>query len=210
MIRTRGLWWCGGVLGVLALVGLLSASQGGSGAAAQALTAEDVTKILDQAVKAAEKKPSLLRRDANGATLTTRMHVAVVDPSGKVLRAQAMESAWPGSLYIAQAKAYTAAAFSSSNNALSTRSVGKLSQPGGPLWHIGNANAARTKDSPGIIEFPGGLPLYKGGVLVGAIGVSGDGVEEDEDVAEAGAKGFEPIEAIRIDRATGNAVPYTQ
>ena len=44
----------------------------------------------------------------------------------------------------------------------------------------------------GIITFPGGIPLYKGGALVGGIGVSGDGVDQDEAVALAGAAGFRP------------------
>jgi uncharacterized protein GlcG (DUF336 family) len=198
-----------GALAAAGLVVFLAAFQAGPGVPAQVLTAEDVTRIIDQAVKAADLEPSLLRRDSRGAQLKTRMHIAVMDNTGKLLKAQAMESAWLGSQAIAQAKAYTAMAFSSDNNALSTRSIGKLSQPGGPLWHIGNFTQARPKEAPGIIEFPGGLPLYKGGRLVGAIGVSGDGVEEDENVAEAGAKGFEPVDAIRIDRATSNAVPYT-
>ena len=56
----------------------------------------------------------------------------------------------------------------------------------------------------------GGVPLYKDGKLVGAIGVSGDGVEQDENVADAGAKGYEPPKAIRIDTVTDGGVPYTQ
>jgi uncharacterized protein GlcG (DUF336 family) len=59
----------------------------------------------------------------------------------------------------------------------------------------------------GLIEFPGGLPLYRGGELVGGIGVSGDGVDQDEDVAKAGAVGFEPDPAIRSDTVLG--LPYT-
>ncbi len=95
-------------------------------------------------------------------------------------------------------------AFSSDENALTSRSIGALSQPGGPLWNIGNSNRAN-----GIIEFPGGMPLYRDGKLIGAIGVSGDGVEQDENVAEAGALGFEPINAIRIDTVTKGGVAYT-
>ncbi len=41
-----------------------------------------------------------------------------------------------------------------------------------------------------------------------AIGVSGDGVKPDENVAQAGTVGFEPDEAIRIDTVTDGAVPY--
>ena len=136
------------------------------------------------------------------------MHIFVLDRRGDVLGRRSMNDAWLGSVSIARAKAYTALAFSSDQNALSSRSIGALSQPGGPLWQIGNSN--REHDLPGLIEFPGGLPLYKHGTLVGGIGVSGDGVEEDENVAEAGASGFEPIKSIRVDTVTNGGVPYTK
>ena len=84
-----------------------------------------------------------------------------------------------------------------------SRTIGVLSQPGKPLWQIGNSNLFN-----GIVEFPGGFPLYKNGRLAGGVGVSGDGVEEDENVAEAGTAGFEPPKAIRVDTVTGGGVPY--
>jgi uncharacterized protein GlcG (DUF336 family) len=52
----------------------------------------------------------------------------------------------------------------------------------------------------GIQIFPGSVPLYKNGVLVGAIGVSGDGVDQDDLIAAAGANGFSPPPAIRSDQ----------
>ena len=52
----------------------------------------------------------------------------------------------------------------------------------------------------GIQIFPGSVPLYKGGVLVGAIGISGDGVDQDDLIAAAGANGFSPPPAIRSDQ----------
>jgi len=42
----------------------------------------------------------------------------------------------------------------------------------------------------GIVFFPGSLPLYKNGVLVGGLGVSGDGVDQDDYVTNGGAQGF--------------------
>jgi uncharacterized protein GlcG (DUF336 family) len=51
----------------------------------------------------------------------------------------------------------------------------------------------------GIVFFPGSLPLYKNGQLVGGLGISGDGVEQDDYVAAAGALGFEPPPNIRAD-----------
>ena len=38
----------------------------------------------------------------------------------------------------------------------------------------------------GLQIFPGGVPLYRGGTLVGAIGVSGDGVDQDDMIAFLG------------------------
>lgn len=52
----------------------------------------------------------------------------------------------------------------------------------------------------GIQIFPGSVPLYRNGVLVGAIGVSGDGVDQDDLIAAAGANGFSPPPAIRADQ----------
>ncbi len=52
----------------------------------------------------------------------------------------------------------------------------------------------------GVVFFPGSIPLYRDGVLVGGLGVSGDGVEQDDYVSFAGAAGFEPPDAIRADQ----------
>ena len=52
----------------------------------------------------------------------------------------------------------------------------------------------------GIQIFPGSEPLYKNGVLVGGIGISGDGVDQDDLIAAAGANGFSPPTTIRADQ----------
>jgi hypothetical protein len=52
----------------------------------------------------------------------------------------------------------------------------------------------------GLQIFPGSVPLYKNNVLVGAIGVSGDGVDQDDIISAAGANGFSPPPAIRSDQ----------
>jgi uncharacterized protein GlcG (DUF336 family) len=57
--------------------------------------------------------------------------------------------------------------------------------------------------SPGLMNglqtFPGGVPLYRDGKLIGGLGVSGDGVEEDDLVAFAGGEDFTPRPGIRVD-----------
>ncbi len=52
----------------------------------------------------------------------------------------------------------------------------------------------------GIQIFPGSMPLYKNGVLVGAIGISGDGVDQDDLIAAGGGAGYSPATGIRSDQ----------
>jgi uncharacterized protein GlcG (DUF336 family) len=69
--------------------------------------------------------------------------------------------------------------------------------------------AANDKKS-GIVFFPGSAGLYKNGVLVGGLGVSGDGVDQDDFVTSAGTTGFAAPTAIRADQISINGVrlPY--
>ena len=197
------------IIASLSLTACNSTSSGAAAAKAAKLTDADIKLILDQAEAGANATPSLVRVDgATGQKQMTRMHIMVCNRGGSVVGRRSMTDAWHGSVSIATAKAYTAMSFSSNENALTSRSIGALSQPGGPLWQIGNSN--RGLFQPGLIEFPGGLPLYKDGQLVGGIGVSGDGVDEDEAVAKAGAAGFLPPEKIRIDTVTNAGVPYVK
>jgi uncharacterized protein GlcG (DUF336 family) len=196
------------VVTVLCLIQVGCKSTGQAAKRPPELTDNDVKTILDHAEAAANAQKSLVRVNASGEKQTTRMHIIVMNRNASAVGRRSMEDAWHGSLSIASAKAFTALSFSSDQNALTSRTIGALSQPGGPLWHIGNSN--RGMFQPGIIEFPGGVPLYKEGQLVGGIGVSGDGVDEDEQVALAGAKGFEPPGALRIDKVSGGKVPYVK
>ena len=58
----------------------------------------------------------------------------------------------------------------------------------------------------GVVFFPGSEPLYVNGDLVGGLGVSGDGVDQDDYVTAGGAVGFEAPAAIRADRIIINGV----
>jgi uncharacterized protein GlcG (DUF336 family) len=62
----------------------------------------------------------------------------------------------------------------------------------------------------GIVFFPGSAGLYRNGTLVGGLGVSGDGVDQDDFVTNAGAKGFEAPPDIRADQILidGVRLPY--
>jgi uncharacterized protein GlcG (DUF336 family) len=65
-------------------------------------------------------------------------------------------------------------------------------------------------NNSGIVFFPGSAGLYKNGVLVGGLGVSGDGVDQDDFVTSAGTKGFEAPDAMRADQLLieGVRLPY--
>lgn len=52
----------------------------------------------------------------------------------------------------------------------------------------------------GLQIFAGSVPLYKNGVFVGAVGISGDGIDQDDIIASGGGNGFSPAPAIRCDQ----------
>jgi len=127
--------------------------------------------------------------------------VAVVNRRGEICSEVSSTSdpaaVWPGSKAIAKAKAFTANAFSTDTDALSTARLYTLTQPGHSLWGAGNGNpfnpaclkapddnvAAGTLCG-GSIVFGGGLPLYRGKTRVGGIGVSGDTACTDHEIAK--------------------------
>lgn len=113
-------------------------------------------------------------------------------------------SQWPGSRVIAAQKANTANAFSLPRLALSTANLYAAVQPGGTLYGLQHSNPVDTRvayggaaanfgqeNDPmighrigGVNVFGGGLALYNSkGVLVGALGVSGDTSCADHNIA---------------------------
>jgi uncharacterized protein GlcG (DUF336 family) len=64
----------------------------------------------------------------------------------------------------------------------------------------------------GITIFPGGFPLYRNGVLIGAIGVSGDGIDQDDIVGASGSEPFLAPEGIRADHFAyrGARLPFAK
>jgi len=136
----------------------------GSAQAQSDITMEQAISAATAAVEKAE-------------AIDTKMNVAIVDAGGNLKTFVRMDGAWLGSIDISVKKAKTARYFD-----MNTGEIGKLSQPGGPLYNIEHSNN-------GLITFPGGVPLRNAeGAIIGAIGVSGSTVENDHTVAEAGAK----------------------
>lgn len=111
---------------------------------------------------------------------------------------------WPGSRVISAQKANTANAFSLPGLSLSTANLFSAVQPSGSLYGLqhsnpvdtnvaygGSSNKIGTEKDPmtgkkigGVNVFGGGLALYnKAGLLIGAIGVSGDSSCADHNIA---------------------------
>ena len=100
--------------------------------------------------------------------------IAVVDASGNLKAFVRMDGAWLGSIDIAIRKARTARYFD-----METGEIGKMSQPGQPLYGVEHSNG-------GLITFGGGIPVKDGdGTVIGAVGVSGSTVDNDVKVANA-------------------------
>jgi uncharacterized protein GlcG (DUF336 family) len=128
---------------------------------------------------------------------------------------------------VAVQKARTAIGFSKNGNttAVSSRTVGFLAQSNYPPGIDGNrpgpynglqemlSMAPPNPNFPnGITIFPGGFPLYRNGQLIGAIGVSGDGVDQDDIVGASGTHDFLAPNAIRADQFffRGTRLPYAK
>src|SRR6266849_2651946 len=74
----------------------------------------------------------------------------------------------------------------------------------------GFQSGAANSNKSGIVFFPGSAGLFRNGALVGGLGVSGDGVDQDDYVTNGGIEGFEAPAAIRADQVMDQGVrlPY--
>ncbi|HEY6762078.1 MAG TPA: heme-binding protein [Baekduia sp.] len=132
-----------------------------------------------QSVTLSAAQTMIAAAQARAQEIGVPMNVAVVDEGNNLVAFAHMDGAWMGSIDIAQNKAYTARAFD-----MPTKDLAPLAQPGGSLYGIEASNHGR------LIVFAGGIPLLAGDRVVGAIGVSGGSVDQDQDVAAAGAAAF--------------------
>ena len=130
------------------------------------LTLKDARRVIE----VAEKK---------AAEIGQPMNIAVADEGGNLVSHVRMDGAWIGSVDISIKKAFTSRAFD-----ITTRDLATHSQSGGQFFGIHASNDGR------IMIFAGGIPLKRGGKVVGAIGVSGGSGDQDHAVAEAGAAAF--------------------
>lgn len=138
--------------------------------------AEGPVKTLPGDITLAQARAVLDAALKKAVEIKVPMCIAIVDAGGNLKAFYRQEDAFLGSIDIAIKKAVTARYFN-----MTTRALGAMSVPGQPLYGIEASNN-------GLILFAGGVPLVdKNNVIIGAIGVSGGSVDEDESVALAGA-----------------------
>lgn len=111
---------------------------------------------------------------------------AVSDQSGHPILVHSMDGAYRGSYDVAVNKTFTAVAFQRS-----TGQLGKVAQPGQPLYGVQFTNQGR------IVLFGGGEILKEQGKIIGALGISGGSAEEDERLAAYGKKLLEEVVSCR-------------
>ena len=108
------------------------------------------------------------------------MNIAVVDDGGHLVAFASMDGTKLIGIDIAQKKALTAVYFQTD-----TQDLAPLVQPGAPLFGIESTTGGR------LVVFGGGVLLRTAaGEVAGGVGVSAGTVDEDQQVAAAGAASF--------------------
>ena len=168
-----------------------------------------------------------------------RFVIAVADLDGSLLALYRMPDATMFSVDVAVAKSRNVVYFSGTpnaadlpgvpaNTAVTNRTIGFAAQPlypegidgtpPGPFYSLFTNDVAHpctqgsqpaNANQNGIVFFPGSTPLYVNGKLAGGLGVSGDGVDQDDYAAAGGAAGFEAPTTIRADQITIRGVRLT-
>jgi len=200
------------------------------------LSSSDVSQIIKQAISASSSlgvNSTIAITDRVGNVLGI-YQMAGASPTTQINGQIGASGGLEGLTVLSMSKTGTGSYLSSQGNAFSTRTAsfivqenfapGQRNAPGGPLFGVQFSQllCSDVKDSIlgprplplGLSADPGGIPLYKGGDVVGGIGVELDGLytfdrnvenydsAPEEIIAIAGAFGFDTPEEIKADRIT--------
>jgi glc operon protein GlcG len=127
------------------------------------LNLQDAEKVIEAA-------------QARATALDLRVSIAVVDEGAHLIALKRMDGAAPISPLVAEGKAVGAAMFFRDGASLLSIATDR------PVFYNAVSGMARTRIVPG----PGSVLIKRGGVVVGAVGVSGAKPEQDLECAEAG------------------------
>ncbi len=116
---------------------------------------------------------------ADASDMNVNVVVAVTDTSGNPIAVNVMDGAFIVSFELALSKAYTAAVLRRA-----TAELGTLTKPGDALYGIETTTQGK------LTSIGGGVPIYRGGVLVGGLGISGGTAEQDIELANRAREAF--------------------
>ncbi len=199
------------------------------------LTLAQVQTIVQQAVATGNLTRAAIRLPVGSRA---RFVIAVSDLDGTLLALYRMPDATVFSVDVAVAKSRNVVYFSGNatadlpgvpaGTAVTNRTIGFAAQPlypsgidgtaPGPFFPLfqrdlahpcSQGSQAANANQSGVVFFPGSVPLYVNGALAGGLGVSGDGVDQDDYAAAGGAAGFMAPAAIRADQLVINGVRLT-
>jgi uncharacterized protein GlcG (DUF336 family) len=179
------------------------------------LSASEVNDIVQRAVATARRTRAVIRLPLNSYA---RMVIAVADVDGSILAIYRMPDATVFSIDVAVSKARNMAFYNGAGlpglpagTFVTARTIGFGSQPlyppgieapPGPWFStlfLPNL-ATPCLNQSGITFFAGSTPLVRNGTLVGGLGVSGDGIEQDDYVTYFGAGDLLPPRGTWADR----------
>jgi uncharacterized protein GlcG (DUF336 family) len=211
------------------LIAETSSTQGG-------LTLAQVQQIVQNAVATGNLTRAAIRLPVGARA---QFVIAVADLDGHLLALYRMPDATMFSVDVAVAKSRNVIYFSGptgyhdlpgvlAGTAITNRTLDFAAQPfypegidgtaPGPFYPLflndvanpcTDGSQPKNANQNGIVFFPGSVPLYVNGKLVGGLGVSGDGVDQDDYAAAGGAAGFEAPTAIRADQFFDRGVRLT-
>jgi uncharacterized protein GlcG (DUF336 family) len=199
------------------------------------LTLAQVQQIVQNTISTGNATRAAIRLPAGSRA---RFVLAVADLDGSLLALYRMPDATVFSVDVAVAKSRNVIYFSTTatdlpgvptGTAVTNRTISYGAQPlypegidgtsPGPFFTLfqndlahpcTQGSQAANANQNGVVFFPGSVPLYVNGHLAGGLGVSGDGVDQDDYAAAGGATGFEAPANIRADQVIDQSVrlPY--
>jgi uncharacterized protein GlcG (DUF336 family) len=147
---------------------------------------EIVKKVVDSLKNTSltlnEARYIIRRVEEEAERIGVKAVVAAADSGANIIAVECMDDSYIASYDIAVNKAFTSVSLK-----MSTKTLKSLAQPGGELYGIQNTNDGK------IVIFGGGVPLIRGGKVIGGIGVSGGSEKQDTYLGDYAQKVFEEL-----------------
>ena len=142
------------------------------------IVAEVVKRIMEQRVLSLETAKKIIEEvEKESRNRGKKAVICVCNEQGNPIAVHVMDGAFLISFDVAVKKAYTAVALK-----MPTLKLNDLVKSGQTFYGLQNLDK--------VMTIGGGVPLYRNGILVGGLGVSGGTGEEDDSLARFGADIF--------------------